>query len=237
MFFIFWRVPADTCTVKTWLCFAGITRVWLFTVTLWEPDLAVRQIPDDILVCADFLHLHQTLGKRHFGKNVFAWKLKSNKHVLGPLTVLVWWIRVNNNGNYVTSERDEQWMSLFQSGGIRKHFTEDRAWPRFQFSYPPKTMIIFFEFHPIKTALRPQGTAAILRVRFPFQDLWWPVWRSSHQMQHGAITLAPQKKEIIIILLICLRYDERRKAELWLRCYRSCFFPGTDSHNELSAGL
>lgn len=107
----------------------------------------------------------------------------------------------------------------------------------FSFHTPQKTMIIFFEFHPIKTALRPQGTAAILRVRFPFQDLWWPVWRSSHQMQHGAITLAPQKKEMIIILLICLRYDERRKAELWLRCCRSCFFPGTDSHNELSAGL
>lgn len=34
-------------------------------------------------------------------------------------------------------------------------------------------------------------------------------------MQHGAITLAPQK-EIIIIRLICLRYDERRKAELGL---------------------
>lgn len=208
----------------------------LFTVTLWELDVAVRQIPDDILVCADFLHLNQTLGKRHFGEMFSHGNWNQTNMFWARLTVLVWWIRVNNHGNYVTSERDEQGKGLFQSGGIRKHFTEDRAWPRFQFSYPPKTMIIFFEFHPIKTALRPQGTAAILRVRFPFQDLWWPVWRSSHQMQHGAITLAPQKKEIITILLICWRYDERRKTELWLRCCRSCFFTGTDSHNELSAG-
>lgn len=41
-------------------------------------------------------------------------------------------------------------------------------------------------------------------------------------MKHGVITLAPQKKEIIIILLICLRYDERHKAEDWLRCCRNC---------------
>lgn len=41
-------------------------------------------------------------------------------------------------------------------------------------------------------------------------------------MKHRAIALAPQKKEIIIILLICLRYDERHKAEDWIRCRRSC---------------
>lgn len=92
---------------------------------------------------------------------------------------------------------------------------------------PPKNHDYSFEFHPIKTALRAQGTTPILRV-VPFQDLWWHVWRSSHQMKHRAIALAPQKKEIIIILLICLRHDERHKAEDWIRCRRSCSFPGTN---------
>lgn len=49
-------------------------------------------------------------------------------------------------------------------------------------------------------------------------------------MKHRAITLAPQKKEIIIILLICSRYGERHKAEDWIRCRRSCSFPGTNPH-------
>lgn len=157
--------------------------------------------------------------------------MKWNKHVLSPADIILRWIRVNNNSNYVTSEHNEQWND--GPFWIRRHTEALQRRSRLttvSVFIPPKNHDYFFEFHPIKTALRPQGTAPILRVRFPFQDLWRSFWSSSHQMQHGAITLAPQKKEIIIILLICLRYDERRKAEDWIRWCRSCSFPGTNPH-------
>lgn len=159
-----------------------------------------------------------------FRGSVFECQLNnSNKHLWNS-----WWIRVNDNCNCETSEHNEQWNR--GPFWLRRHTEALQRRSRFTMVLvfiPPKNHDYSFEFHPIKTALRPQGTAPVLRV-VPFQDLWWHVWRSSHQMKHRAITLAPQKKEITTILLICSRYDERRKAEHWIRCHRSCSIPGTN---------
>lgn len=103
---------------------------------------------------------------------------------------------------WVLSTMNNELVGLFDSGRIRKHFTEDFSFTTILVFIPPKNHDYSFEFHPIKTALRPQETTPVLRV-VPFQDLWWHVWSSSHQIKQGATNLAPQKKEIIIILLIC----------------------------------
>lgn len=133
-----------------------MTQLWIFTIRLWDLHVAAHQIPDDIFVRADLLQLKQTLGMPFRG-SVFECKLKSNKHLLSPTNIipvergLVWWIWVNNNSNYVISEHNGQWNhEPIDSGGIRKHFREDRAWPRFQFSFPKKTMIILLSFTPSK---------------------------------------------------------------------------------------
>lgn len=126
----------------------------------------------------------------------------------------MWWIRVNDNNNCVISEHNKQWNR--GPFWLRRHTEALQRRSRFTTALvfnPLNNHAFSFEFHPIKTALRPQGTAPVLRA-VPLQDLWWHVWRSSHLMKHGANTLAPQKKEIIIILLICSRYDERHKAEI-----------------------
>lgn len=77
------------------------------------------------------------------------------------------WIWVDNNRNdmnseYILYQLNNEIIGLFDSGGIRKHFREDPAWLGFQLSFP-QNHDYSFEFHPIKTALRPRGTTAMCR--------------------------------------------------------------------------
>lgn len=101
----------------------------------------------------------------------------------------------------------------FDSGGIRKHFRENPVCLRFQFSFPPNHDYSF-EFLPIKTALRPQGTTAILRV----YDLHF---RFYVNRSNAILLLRPPHKKGNNYKSInnpndTLRYDDRYKTESWV---------------------
>lgn len=129
---------------------------------------------------------------------------------------------------WLLSTMNNEMMGLFESGGIRKHFREDHAWPRFQFSYPPKTMIIFLSSTPSKLLSDLKAPHQSSGYDFHFKIYGDPFEALHIKCSTGLLLWL--HKEIIIILLICLRYDERRKAEDWIRWCRSCCFPGTNPH-------
>lgn len=151
MFLSFEESLSNTCTLKIWLCFAGLTRVWIFTVTLWELDAAVRQIPDDILVCADFLHLNQTLGKKAFRGNFFLMEIEIKQTCFRPdgqswcggsgwtIMATMWLLSATNN----------EWAFFNPEayGSTSQKITLDHG---FSFHTPRKPWLFFLSFTPSK---------------------------------------------------------------------------------------
>lgn len=123
------------------------------------------------------------------------WSLNSNKpHFSFTETILVereeadlmTWIWVDNNGNDMNSEhtlqRTEQWNHRsFDLGRIRKHFREDPAWLRFQFSFPKPWLFFWISPHQncTQTSRHHSNPSGLW---LAFQELCDHVWRSPDQM-------------------------------------------------------
>lgn len=127
-------------------------------------------------------------------------------------------VRVDNDRSDMNSGQVVKSQALLDSGCIRKHFREDPAWLRFQFSFPRPWLFFWIPPHQNCTQTsRHHGNPRGLW--FAFLDLWescLKIPRSNAISQHWAVSLAPYRKKIITQTKVIICWNERCKAEYWI---------------------